>query len=843
MIIMTDKKTAEEGVPVGKELTGDDEHGTTGGDNMVYDSGIFLTETDVSEVQYGTRIDAPLVAGAKSGDDWPVAFTSQLQGAFQQFADKPHRDKWTKLYKSRLFNTIAVVGKGENGYPSIYHWTGTKKDGSDGSWEFAGYFGGVVITDVAGAIPRINSTIVLGDDFQMQEAGDQGFGVLIQLSDKAKQAASGTSTGGLIEVGTYKQPGTFSKVSTLELEWPLKAWTDADANPDGTRNDAARVSMDHSAFEPLHKPGFLAYVGYDTEVMGKVPKGYLHDKDSHHRGAIWFDEIVVPDNAYISKYMSEKCYSIEEADELDPNVSGGTDYLIAFRAAMKGIAPEDGFVRAYIYDQSVNPFMVNGYMQDTNGQPMVVERHYKQGDNLGTLDIIGVVNAKGQQKFSCHIIDNFKSDMVNLTDPYYGVTGLMVQALTSTSRTGLARLTFAQDTKQNIVEAKKYLGADLFSIDWMVKASMPVTVADAGLGMTQNDGEHFYNLSRMKAGVVDGHVVLQDDGSAICDWSFGKIFDSETTRMLRGKDLTLKTKTTNQDTGLRLMLVSWTGKPDQFSKEIFESRNNGTPVFQAGWAEDGNGMISEDVTAVDQAQTIAFTVPANANNFAIIMLPVTAEQPMLVKIKQFTVDVHDPFNGYLVRSPELLNEQHLVYSPNYKRFTQDTQGYVLLRYTVNDKWTPMPVGIPKAGSADVTIDTSKNKVGGSQAKGGEGVLKFNKEGLVTASIDFNAWNEQGTDDDITVQVVMVDPDTGEIRPDDPDLFIGSGGITVPAGSKGSQHRFNIGEKQVEVGEEWAILAKSNKADGAFLECTSDAKPLMDVSIKFKELTTDGTLII
>lgn len=253
--------------------------------------------------------------------------------------------------------------------------------------------------------------------------------------------------------------------------------------------------------------------------------------------------------------MPTKSYTIEEADSLDPNVSGGTDYLIALRVGLKGNAPSDGFVRIYIYDKSINPYMKNSYMEDVNGQPMVVERHYKQGDKLGFLDIVSVVNAKGQQGFSCHAVDNFSGDALNLTDPYYGETALMIQALTSDSRTGLARLQYQQDTSQRIVVGARYVGEDLFSLAFVTHASVPMITSGAGMGQTQIDGMHFYNVNAMSAGVVDNHVVLKDDGTHICDFSIGNIFDAELTSLLKGKTIAVKTEITNKDNGVRVYLM------------------------------------------------------------------------------------------------------------------------------------------------------------------------------------------------------------------------------------------------------------------------------------------------
>ncbi|CAH9011501.1 putative coil containing protein [Vibrio phage 236O40-1] len=777
-----------------------------------------------------TAISAPI--GAPSDlDDLAVHLANEQQGGLKFFKTNVDRDDFTKKYKSRLFKSVSLSMSGENNYPSFYLWTGTQKDGSDGGWQFISYAGGFVLGDADGGIPHLVSTLIASGDFSIQSAGDSGKGAMLALSDGIKQALQSHATGdGLITVGTYQKPTTFGKGNIFELEWPLTAWPDAD------KEKAFRVSMDHSAFEPLHKPGFLAYLSYGEEVIGKEGDG----AKGHHDGAIWFDEIAVPTNAYISSDMPTKSYTIEEADNLDPNVSGGTDYLMAFRVGLKGNAPDDGFVRIYIYDKSINPFMKNGYMEDVNGQPMVIERHYKQGDKLGFLDIIGVVNAKGQQGFSCHVVDNFTDDTLNITDPYYGETALMIQALASNSRTGLARLQYQQDTQQRIIASSRYVGEDLFSLAYFAHSSTPMTTSGAGRGQTQTDGVHFYNVNPMSAGVVDNHVVLKDDGTNICDFSFGKIFDAELTSLIKGKEVVVKTEITNKDNGVRVYLIAWKGDADKYTPEIFTSRNNEVPNWQANWVASGNSFIAEDVSHEDVSHEFTFTVPSDSKNFAVVIVPATAEEPCEIKIKSLEVDAADPFNAYSMQASEMIGEQRGVWNPENFLFTQDTQGFASLRYTINKTWTTMPIGIAsKEQNQDISIDPSKNKISGSSAMGGEGVIKFNKEGLIGKSsyVDFFAWNEQGVDSDLTVRIVMADPDSGTFDPDNKDLYIAEGGITVPANSKGSKHLFHIPEKQVEQGEVWGIFAKSNKDDGAFLQCVSNKNPLMQVSIRLKKLDT------
>lgn len=616
-----------------------------------------------------------------------------------------------------------------------------------------------------------------------------------------------------------------TKANTITLQSPLKTFEDPDVT------GGAKVYIDPSAYEKQHSPTYLAYLENTQEIIGKHNQG----EKGHHDGTLWFDDIVVPaDSPFLSTDRTNKGFRIEEADELDPNVSGGTDYLIVFRIHMKGKAPEDGFVRAYLYNKNTNPFEPKGYLLDVNGQPLGVERHYKKDEELGVLEVVGIVNAKGQKEFTCHVVDNFVNDMILLTDRTEGCTGLVIQALTSKEKTGLGLLQFENDTLQNIEFSSHYLGADRTSIDWIIAKDQPVKTGAAGAGQTMADGMHFYNISQMKIGVESGHLLFEDDGSNICDFNFGKIFSAEETQMLRGKDVKFTTTITDKDSGYNIALMKWIGKPDEYTPEIFTSRNT-TPNFQTNWAKVDDLFISEDIVVGDHMATKTFTVPSDANNYAIIIYPAIAQQPLTLKLKQFQVDVVTPFIGYAVKTSEKINESHLEFDTEHKQLIQNTQGYSSLRYTINNSPTAMPIGMLTKGLADVSIDKSINVIAGSGAKGGEGAIVFNSEGNATIHTGLYLWNEQGTDTTVNFWYSTVGANSKLTKIPNSD-----GTFTVAANSKGTQYYMPAFNLQVEGGDKIALTAQADKADGAFLQCVTDARPMINTTIKFKELiSTSG----
>lgn len=613
------------------------------------------------------------------------------------------------------------------------------------------------------------------------------------------------------------------------VEPPLTTYID----PNITGAEAVRLGIKHGTFEPLHKPSYLAYLKEEETVVGKVTD--INTKKSHNDGILYFDDVIVPEGSYIEVDRTNKKYGIQEADTLDPNVSGGTDYLIAFRVGMKGTAPEDGFVRAYLYNNSINPFEPKGYLEDVDGSPMAVERQYKAGEKLGVLDVLGIVNAKGLQEFTCHVVDSFTSDAILLEDPTEEPTGLMIQALTSEGSTGLGRVQFELDTQQNLNFSKHYLGPSRFTMAYQLSQDVPVTAYTGGSHAISVDGTRAINPNGIKYSIQSNHLILQDDGVHICDFNLGKIFSAEETYMMRGKEITATFTLIDKDSAFNVALVKWTGKPDAYTPEIFLTRNNDSPVLQTNWSIVDTLFISEDAVAGDHTASKDFTIPVDANNYAVIIYPAVAQTPLTLKLKQFDVDVKVPFNGYVLKAPELLNELHLEFDERTKTFVQDTQGYAALRYTINDSEVAAPCGVPSKGTADITIDTTVNQVNGSSAKGGEGALVFNADGTATIYTELLLWSEQaaGTSSEVTFWWAKVVGSPGAETFD--EIALSEFQVQVVGGAAGVQYHMPKFQVQVNDGDRLALRMQADKADGAFLQCNNNARPLVKTSVTFDEL--------
>ena len=81
---------------------------------------------------------------------------------------------------------------------------------------------------------------------------------------------------------------------------------------------------------------------------------------------------------------------------------------------------------------------------------------------------MAVVNAKTVKNFSCHVLDSFNHDSVILQDRTLKGTGLCIQALTPTCKTGEGLQQFELDTNQSIRVSSHFLGEDRLDINWLI---------------------------------------------------------------------------------------------------------------------------------------------------------------------------------------------------------------------------------------------------------------------------------------------------------------------------------------------------------------------------------------
>lgn len=616
------------------------------------------------------------------------------------------------------------------------------------------------------------------------------------------------------------------KANIVKVEEPLEVYDDPDVD------DAVRLRLKHGLYEPLNAPCYLAYMDTPEVLIARHS-----ENTTGHFSKIFPMDTVVSQGSYISVNKSKKSIGIQDITGEDPNISAGTDYLIAYHVSLHGVAPSDGYVRIYL-NHDAEFGQPERVLTDIKGQPMAAMRRYKKGDKLSDLDVVGIVNAKALKDFTMHILTTF-NDSVRVNERSEGITGIMIQALTEKEKTGKALLQYEIDTQQTIEFERTYLGSKRMTYDWMLKSTIPEQSLVASTIQHNPDGCFIYTLSPLKVSVLNSAINLKDDGVNMADFILGKVFDADETVELRNKDVKATISMANPDGGYNVDLMKWTGKPDQFTYEIYKSRDgSGSPVYENGWELVESFEVPKKVDGTPQVVSQNFTVPSDANNYAIIVSPVEPQSPQSAAIQQFDLDVVNPFNSYILHESKDWNELHLNESYTYYKAVQDNQGYYSLRYTINNAvdGVPMPCGIHDSGKAPITLDTTVNTIAGSGAKGGEGALKFEAAGTATINTELFIWSEKpkGTTTTVTFWWASVGPDGTMAK-------IPSSETTYTLeGQTASFHAMKQFSIDAAVGDRMALRASASVPDGAYLLSNTPNKPSVVTKINFEALTTDGS---
>jgi len=607
------------------------------------------------------------------------------------------------------------------------------------------------------------------------------------------------------------------KANDIMLLPPLRAFSDPN------KDLGVDLEIDRLAYEKQHNPGFLAYLSNLEYIMG-----IYGATDKYHKGALWFDDVVIDaDGIGIKKDRSNKAYGIQEYDGKDPNVTGGTDFMIAMRVSFEGIARSSGIIRIMLIKKTAveGDTAENTYIKDKDGNFMIAQRYYKIGESFGDLEILGVVNTSGLEEFKCVVITDITGDEIYINSKEDGLSGLMIQSLNSVEKTGQALLQYEADTKQDINYTAAYLGESRCTLQYLNKKNVAAETILQGSVVQQLDGWGVVPISQLRWEVSNGHIKI--DG----DFNIHHIFTADETRALWGKDIKVTVELTNKQTGYILALVKHVGKPDVYTKDIFKSRNALAPIFDTGWALVTEKIINVDV--VNDFHTVEenFTIPNDISNYAVILYPESDLGNAEILLKEFKVDVLNPFSGYFLHSTNPLSEGHLYLDKEYKHLQQDTHGYPGIRYTINQADTPLPVGKIDGGLADIILDPTINIITGSKANGGEGAIQFKKSGNATIATTLRVWSEQSSDYHVQFWYARVSSDgSTSTKIADSDVT-----AVIPKHTSSMLLKMPEFEIGVKPDDRIALFGKSDVDDGAFIECVNDSKPMVDTDIHFEEV--------
>lgn len=157
---------------------------------------------------------------------------------------------------------------------------------------------------------------------------------------------------------------------------------------------------------------------------------------------------------------------------------------------------------------------------------------------------MGVVKAKALTYLQVRVATSFPEDTTIFMNDYTsGNSCFMVVALDG-DEVSETLLKYELDTGESIMFAKRYLG-ELYSTKFISSYDLPKTVGEAEQGETDADGSHFYNKYKMNVEVANNTITFSSFESELCFFNWGKIFDAEMTRLLRGQEVSVDAIITN----------------------------------------------------------------------------------------------------------------------------------------------------------------------------------------------------------------------------------------------------------------------------------------------------------
>ena len=604
----------------------------------------------------------------------------------------------------------------------------------------------------------------------------------------------------------------------LEIEDGINI--EVEVNPSASRNNATNIKFGRgfTGYTDPNKNGVIVEV-QDTDTR---PVSYYaslsvseeivgRGSTPIHKGIVWFDNVVsaVRTN-YMDVRMAEKSIGVQEYDGKDPNVTGGTPYLTLARISMRGRAPADGFVELSIIDKATGlP------VRDENGAPLAVYKTYKEGDKLDVLRAMGVVKAKALTYLQVRVTTSFPEDTTIFMNDYTsGNSCFMVVALDG-DEVSETLLKYELDTGESIMFAKRYLG-ELYSTKFISSYDMPKTVGEAEQGETDADGSHFYNKYKMSVEVANDAITFSSFENELCFFNWGKIFDAEMTRLLRGQEVSVDAIITNPQGAFNIQMVKWTGNPDAYTTKIITDNVNASDVFEAGWEAVDRQFMAQSTER--QASSKIFTVPDDAVNIAFILTPIDVVNPIEVSVHGFTIAVENPRTVWVVKGFKTVEEKQMSWRNDKVTTWTPLEGLQSYRFSGTDTPNKLPIGKLKEGN--IPADLTPWKV---------------KEGK-----DTGVENDWAFYDDANIEVdavVNLRVNTlGEVvyfflTNNDKEIQGSRVSVTMPENTVDNALKVPTMKAKVSNGDLIGWAFQSTTKDGAWLETDSIAHPLATVTIR------------
>lgn len=564
--------------------------------------------------------------------------------------------------------------------------------------------------------------------------------------------------------------------------------------------------------------GIFAKLGNDEDINTD-----FHDQRPY------FSDIYDNSGKYVGIDFNDKAFTIQEGDNLDPNVTGGSTFNIGmyFETLDYNVASDDGYVELKVVELSLADGSVVGYLNDIDGNPVGIRREYKSGDEIGRELLLGVVRAKGQKKIAFEIDVQFGEQILRASSN----TCVYIQEVDKEHNSGLCELLFQRHTGYTINKTHRYYGINNMNLAAaLVKDQAEIELNDTNELM--GNGVFFDTRGKCMVSIQDNHIIMKDNGTDLPVFYLGKIWDETDTYELRLKNLNAKVVITDKNNAFAYALMKWSGTSSA-TLPIITGYNNAQQVLAQGWSFVGSPkFIPEDVVAGDHTDTNAFTVPDDAKQIAMIIYPIKSSIPTTMKLKDFEVDVSPAFTKTIIQSTSHITEEHLKYDKwMYKAVVNTPAGDSGYRFTVNNTDTKLPVGIVKGGDGKVVNDNAWTDPGAYDPNKVQGDLKFLADGQVTIDYTARCFNEQGTVNQLQFWLAKLNGD-GSFTEVANSRYASTieANRKVPKFVNSQQFTFDVKKN-----ESYRFFAKSDKADGFFVQSNNDGRAMIEFIIDFNEI--------
>lgn len=549
----------------------------------------------------------------------------------------------------------------------------------------------------------------------------------------------------------------------------------------------------------------------------------------------WFGDRWAYMGMYIGEDMKDKAYTIQEGDQLDPNATGGTPIRLGMyfdTLEPNTTAPSDGYIELKVIDVTTGEYLIGD-----DGIPVAIRRDYAAGDIIGKEFLVGAVRAKGQRKIAFEIDCSFPNQIIRMSP----ASAIYIQVVGKDAATGLAEMMFQLHTGYIIESGSRYYGFNWMNLAAALTRTKGEETIPAGSSEIMGDGLFISAVSAIKAKIDGDRLTISDDKATLPVFCVGQLADRVDTYELRLKNLMARVKIENPDDAFIYALMKWT-KTTPATLPILTGYQNSTPTFADGWVKVADKFIAENPAGGVATDTNAFTVPDDAEQFAVIIYPNNSQSPTTLVLADFEVDVSPAFTKPMISSTFPAHERHLEWQKYmYRALTNTPAGYAGFRYTVTSKDTELPFGLVSGSGGEVINDRSWNSGGNTWTCEGDG--KFLRDGKVTISYTAMVYCGESVPDggssNCSIWLAKKQPDGSFVEiPGSKMAFVCLKSVTGAKKIQSPPIKFDV-----KTGDTVRVFAKSDIDDGCYLKSGTNGIPLLRLDIDYNELTEIDQSII